>query len=291
MFYARGRVDSASENFRKVRAGDPDAGNRVWAAQRLGDLEMLGGRLVASERYASDARAQDSARGAPEPPLSSAMDSAFIDTWFRERPARSVQTLDAALTHTSLRSLKAYERPYLRAAQLYALAGRPDRARALLTQYSADIKDSALIREQGPERHNALAEIALAERRPLDAVTEFREGDKLPDGPADACSPCLPARLGRAFDQANMPDSTLALYERYLSFPRFMGPFQLLDAAVLAGIHKRLGELYEAKGDRNKALGHYLAFVALWKDADPELQPKVAEVKQRIAHLHDVERR
>ena len=153
------------------------------------------------------------------------------------------------------------------------------------------MKDSALKREQEPERHNALAEIALAERRPLDAVAEFREGDKLPDGPADGCEGCLPARLGRAFDQANMPDSATTMYERYLALPRFMGPFQLLDASVLAGIEKRLGELYEAKGDRDKALSHYLQFVSLWKDADPELQPKVTEVRQRTTHLHDVERR
>jgi tetratricopeptide (TPR) repeat protein/tRNA A-37 threonylcarbamoyl transferase component Bud32/TolB-like protein len=291
ILYARGRVDSTSEALRKMRAGASDPGNRAWATQRLGDLELLRGRLAASERDASDARAQDSSRGAPEPPLGAAMDSAWVDMWFREQPARSIQLLDAALAHTPLRSLKTYDRPYLHAAQLYALAGRPERARGLLAQYAADVKDSALIREQEPERHNALAEIALAERRPLDAVAEFKEGDRLPDGPADACTGCLPARLGRAYDQANMPDSTLAMYERYVSLPQFLGPFPLLDAAVLAGIHKRLGELYEAKGDRNKALSHYLAFVALWKDADPELQPKVAEVKQRIAHLHDVERR
>ncbi len=39
------------------------------------------------------------------------------------------------------------------------------------------------------------------------------------------------------------------------------------------------------------ALSHYVQFVELWKDADPELQPKVAQVRQRIAHLRDTERR
>jgi hypothetical protein len=42
-------------------------------------------------------------------------------------------------------------------------------------------------------------------------------------------------------------------------------------------LHKRLGELYEAKGQRDKALQHYRSFLALWKDADPELQPKVTD--------------
>ena len=290
LLYARGRVDSAARRLVQVRAGDRDVGNRAWATYRLADIEMLHGRLAASERLDADARAQDIARGAPPPPLSSAFDSAWVDAWFREQPARSLQTLDAALARTPLRSLKVFERPYLQAASLYALAGRPDRARTLLSQYAAEVKDSALRREQEPERHDALAEIALAERHPLDAAAEFRAGDQLPDGPVNGCAACLPAQLGRAYDQANMPDSAITAYERYLATPVLLGPFPLVDATVLAGIHKRLGELYEAKGDRDKAVSHYLQFVTLWKDADPELQPKVVEVKQRIAHLRDVER-
>ncbi len=291
LLYSRGRVDSAAHRLVQVRGGDRDPGNRSWATHRLADLEMLHGRLSAGARLEADARAQDVARGAPPPPLTGELDSGWVDIWFREQPARSVQKLDAAFARTPLRSLREFERPYLRAASLYALAGRPDRARALLAQYAAEVKDSALRREQEPERHNVLAEIALAERHPLDALAEFREGDRLPDGPATGCTHCLPARLGRAYDQADMSDSAIAMYERYVATPSQLGPFPLLDAALLAGIHKRLGELYEAKGERDRAVSHYLEFVRLWKDADPELQPKVGEVKQRLARLPDVERR
>jgi hypothetical protein len=63
------------------------------------------------------------------------------------------------------------------------------------------------------------------------------------------------------------------------------------DGLHLAGTYKRLGELYEAKGDREKAASYYLQFVTLWKNADPELQPKVAEVRRRLARLSDLERR
>ena len=52
-----------------------------------------------------------------------------------------------------------------------------------------------------------------------------------------------------------------------------------------AATHKRLGELHEARGDREKAVEHYDSFVELWKDADPELQPQVRDVRQRIARL------
>jgi hypothetical protein len=46
-----------------------------------------------------------------------------------------------------------------------------------------------------------------------------------------------------------------------------------------------LGEMYEAKGNVDKALTHYQAFVELWKAADPELQPRVRDVRGRIERL------
>lgn len=43
--------------------------------------------------------------------------------------------------------------------------------------------------------------------------------------------------------------------------------------------------MYEGKGNVEKALEHYQAFVTLWKDADPELQPRVRDVQGRIARI------
>ena len=57
------------------------------------------------------------------------------------------------------------------------------------------------------------------------------------------------------------------------------------DGMFLPTTHKRLGELYEAKGERDRALEHYRAFSALWKDADPGLQPQVTDAKLRVAAL------
>jgi tetratricopeptide (TPR) repeat protein len=96
--------------------------------------------------------------------------------------------------------------------------------------------------------------------------------------------------LGRAFDRAEMPDSAIAVYERYLMTPHSIRLLSL-DHFALAGTHKRLGELYEAKGERQKAVSHYQQFVDLWKNADAEFQPRVTEVKRRLARLADTEKR
>jgi tetratricopeptide (TPR) repeat protein len=84
-------------------------------------------------------------------------------------------------------------------------------------------------------------------------------------------------------DAVGRTDSALALYDRALaatSMSRVM-----LDAFQLVPALKRSGELYEAKGDRAKASDRYRRFVELWKDADPELQPGVREVRARLARL------
>ena len=94
---------------------------------------------------------------------------------------------------------------------------------------------------------------------------------------------CNAPMLGRAYDMAGNADSAVAVFERFLVTPAL--DRSGVDGAFLPVVHKRLGELYEAKGQREKALEHYRAFIELWKDADPELQPKVTDARQRVAAL------
>jgi eukaryotic-like serine/threonine-protein kinase len=139
--------------------------------------------------------------------------------------------------------------------------------------------------------------IALARGTARAAIDEFRRGDTTYDGlPSRECAACIHFELGHAFDALGQPDSTIAHYEAYLATPFWNKIFgsdnadiEFGDAMVLAGIEKRLGELYDAKGNRQKAASHYAAFIDLWKNADPELRPKVDEVRKRLARLSDTE--
>ncbi|MGV3711245.1 MAG: hypothetical protein ACO1Q7_20665, partial [Gemmatimonas sp.] len=47
------------------------------------------------------------------------------------------------------------------------------------------------------------------------------------------------------------------------------------------------GKLYEKLGEPAKAIAAYEEFIARWKDADPRLQPQVAEAKSSVARLKD----
>jgi tetratricopeptide (TPR) repeat protein len=58
------------------------------------------------------------------------------------------------------------------------------------------------------------------------------------------------------------------------------------DSYGLAPTFKRLGELYEERGQLDKARDYYGRFVELWKDADAELQPSVREVRAKLSELN-----
>jgi tetratricopeptide (TPR) repeat protein len=97
------------------------------------------------------------------------------------------------------------------------------------------------------------------------------------------CVVCTLPDLARAYDEAGHADSAVAAYERFIK--GHDGFRYLVDWLYFAPAHKRLGELCETRGDFEKAVEYYNAFVELWQDADPELQPQVAEVRRRIARL------
>ena len=125
-----------------------------------------------------DVNDQDVARGIPLRPYRHALFSAFIEEWWRENPSRAITIMDSLVARIPFKSVKWTDRWYLGFASQYAIARRPDKARALLDLYRADIKDSSVLRDNEPDLHNALGEIALAEKRPLEALAEFRLQDR-----------------------------------------------------------------------------------------------------------------
>jgi tetratricopeptide (TPR) repeat protein len=98
------------------------------------------------------------------------------------------------------------------------------------------------------------------------------------------CGTCGLFELASLLDRQGSTDSARVVFEALVNTPTTMGHV-MADQYALAPSYKRLGELYEAKGDRKTAAEYYGRFVDLWKDADPELQPGVREVRQRLARL------
>jgi len=161
-------------------------------------------------------------------------------------------------------------------ALAYALAGDLPRARRLLAAYESDVPEG--IRRGRWEWYEARGWLALSQARHRDAIAAFVQGRR-----SSNCVECGAGEEGLAYDRAGMADSALAAYERAVISRSAWKP--LGDRWNLAPSLKRLGELYEARGDRVRALENYGRFVELWKNADPELQPAVREVRERMATL------
>ena len=286
--YRRGRLDSAAMIANQLRAStDPQV--KVSGAGMQGALAVLRGRLRDGERALLDASALTSARGVTASPLNDSLTAIWLDIWFRQERAAGARRLDAVLDKQPVRTEPVANRPYFRVAELYALAGRPDRARSTLTQYESE-RDTTRQRAQIFVVQRIRGVIALAENRPLEALELFRKSDTLPDGPSPWCAACIVPLIARAFDAAGMPDSAIVAYEQF--FASHSNPLIWeLHPSNAAFAYRRLGELYEAKGNVAKAVENYRKFAELWKDADPELQPRVAEVRRRITRLTDLERR
>ena len=244
------------------------------------DLAVLEGRMHAVSAFEAEYAAAN-----PVPPDGELYASMLAVGVLGATPALAAR-VDSTVARIPFGALPMIDRPYLLAAGLLARVGKPDKARAMLARYRAEVTDTSIRRVQVDGVHTVLGEIALASGKPREALEEFRRGDVGFDGaPANECAACLPFDLARAYDAAGKPDSAAVMFEAYLSTPTWLKVNAEMDGIRLPAIRERLGQLYEAMGNTAKAVGNYRAFIELWKNADPELQPRVADAKRRLARL------
>ena len=258
----------------------PEARRRGAWEFALG-VAFLDGRLRAAAALRAE-RPASTRSGRPDEDLNYAMLAVGV---MGATPALAAR-VDSVVARIPFADLPMIDRPYLLAAGMLARVGKPDKARAMLGRYRAEVTDTSIKRVQVDEVHTALGEIALASGKPREALDEFRRGDIGFDGaPANECAPCLSFDLARAYDAAGKPDSAAVMMETYLSTPAWFKAFADMDGVRLPAIRERLGQLYEGMGNTAKAVENYRAFIELWKNADPELQPRVADAKRRVARL------
>ncbi|HEX9562463.1 MAG TPA: hypothetical protein VF981_00760, partial [Gemmatimonadaceae bacterium] len=181
---------------------------------------------------------------------------------------------DRAAAHPAMATMSPAQRPLGRLVDLYSRLNRTDRARPYLDAMVT------LPRYQSPDGlrdvASARAAIARAESRYDEAIREARAAI------GGGCPDCGLPDLAMAHDQAGQPDSAIALYTRFTEGRAI----SMADKGIwLALTHKRLGELYDGRGNADFALSHYARFVELWKDADADLQPQVQKARDRMREL------
>jgi hypothetical protein len=165
-----------------------------------------------------------------------------MQAWFLGNSDRALKLLESGLQRTPLSTLPALSRPYESLAQVYALAGRADLARGMLTDFDKNA-ESMIAENAVATRHLISATIAIAEKRYGDATKEARAAD------FGSCTICAEPILGYAYDLAQQPDSAIASLTRYTSSTSIVSKMNI-DQYFLALSYRRLGQLWEDKGDK-----------------------------------------
>ncbi len=282
ILFARGQYDSANVLVDSVARANPSEADLQQT--RLGfeqSTALARGRLSEGLRLASQTAQNAAKLGSPTALLNASFDSAIVTAVYLGEKAKALSLLEAGLARTPLSAISPLDRPYAGLAQVYSLAGRPDKAREMLADYERNtvgISPDVVAATQ----HQLASFIAMAEHRYLDAAHEARAAD------VGSCTICMLPIIGTAYDLAQQPDSAIAALTQYVESTALLGrPGS--DQFFLGGSYKRLGELLEAKGDRERAAHYYTKFLDLWKNADANLQPNVAEVRRRLIRLSDSE--
>lgn len=275
--WGRGEFARADSLARAAYARGRSSRQQVRGADYTSRLASLRGRPREALEWAERSsqarlRAVPSVRNRLEVVLDTAFHAAFV-----QRDAdRTREVLARAFARYPMDSITPLDRPWGALATLGLMIRDPALARQGLAGYDRDLASAETDPEGG--RSWYAAAVALAERRGADAV------ERLHDAYARFSIPprIAFALIAEGHDMAGNADSTIVYLERFLGS---RDPLPNNDARWRAASHRRLGELYEAKGDTRRALEQYVRFTELWADAEPELQPQVQEIRSRIARL------
>ena len=233
------------------------------------------GRHTAAISSAEQLAAQKARGEDPGYALDLWLSSAWESLLFRNDPARARREIAEALQKMPLERIPPADRPYGSLGWLYARLGDQEMTRRMRREYEAAVpveeRDPGVMAEWDEREGWARGEYRQA-------ITASRVMRTL-----SHCAHCGLYREAELWERLRRPDSVLAVLERAVGSMAYRDNPE--DVMFYPPALKRLGELYEARGDRARARAYYERFAELWQNADPELQPQVAEVRQRIAAL------
>jgi DNA-binding SARP family transcriptional activator/TolB-like protein/TolA-binding protein len=231
------------------------------------------GRLDAAERLWRSHQRLSVASASMGRYLFGVLRLAGIELRYRNRSDRAVAIVDSVLVRTPVDSLLPGDRPYDELARFSAMAGRVERAHRLVE--AAEANDRALGRQQTAERSWTRGVIALAEGRAAQAEPLLRVAAE-----QHPCTICALPDLARAYEAEGKLSAAAQVYERYATTPWFFR--YETDALELGPALEHLAALYDAAGEREKAASARTRLVQLWRRADAELQPAVAQARAGI---------
>ena len=263
-----------AERLAKARI-DADRGDTLQLVdgyEALAGIVMTRGRLSEATRQWRTQLALAAASGSWGRHLFGVQQLGYLQLRYREAPRLARALMDSVLVRHPLDQMLPGDRPYYELARFFAALGDIPRARVLAA--SDDSADRALGRNRPADRSWTRGVIASAAGRTSEALIELRQAAE-----TEFCAICPLPDLGRTYEAAGEPDSARVTYERYLATP-WLFRYEV-DAVELGWTLKRLGELYDERGERDKAAAAFSRLARLWERADSDLQPVVAQARRQ----------
>lgn len=165
-------------------------------------------------------------------------------------------------------------------ALVFARAGDPAKARALADELIKQYPLNTIA--QSYWLPTIQAQLALSAKDAPDAIAQLRNAASFEYGLTvnNANSSCLYSAYlrGEAYLMSAQNDAIIE-FQKITDHPGIVW-----NCATGALAHLELGRAYARAGDKAKAKGAYQDFLALWKDADPDL-PVLKEAKNEFANL------
>jgi len=249
-----------------------DMSRTAW----LSAIAATRGRLAEAEALALESARHHEASGRTRPLLSMANAFVWIDFTVRNDPARARERLEAMLEADGFSELDPLNRGYGGVINMLANVGTRAEVEALIAEFESEVPEE--YRQDLDDQYLSWEGTLLSrEGRYDEAIATFRQRE------VPGCQMCRHMPLARVYDEAGMPDSAIAFYERYVD--EFEAFRVYWDENLLGPSLERLGQLYDEAGDLENAALYYARFVELWENADDELQPRVRAARARLDEI------
>lgn len=270
--------DRAIQLARRITSAAEDPYDRYYNARYLAYNLAAVGRLREADAALKEAATSATRDGRPFHVVGATLQAASVRLRIAGDTADALRRLDDIRRDHPQGSLEPSEREYPWLARLYADAGLPTVARRVLAE-AETAGDVA-----GDDRSEALrvaeAHLARAEGDPGTAIELVRPlVRRLPPGSSCTTNVACPLYpLGRAYEATAMPDSAIAIYERFVHAPHTA---LYWDVFYRTEILERLAALYAERGEIEEADSVYGLLVDQWANADPELRTRLEGARVR----------
>lgn len=276
--WGTGRYSLADSLARAAFEKDPDAEEGIRAAWKLGDLASMAGKPNEALHWYSVITEKISSVIPAVYTISAGMDTAYHFGVVLGDAERGKAYLERAFDHASMEDVSVSNRRWAGVMEIAVETADSVLAKQTVMPYLRDAVPLAV--DSAGERSHIMGQLMQASRRWDEAIDLYHKAYA-----ARSMERSYYLRwVAASYDGAGNADSAIVWFERFLANP---DPESYGKAYYVPPIHRRLGELYEARGDVAQAQAHYAAFVNFWQDAEPELQPDVQEIRRRIDRLRD----